>query len=100
METIKKTSEMKKSKTSWFKRLGWTGITLCGLCCALPVVGTAIGVTSLAAFSFYLEKIGILVMVVAIFFFLYGWYIKRKKANSCAESCDVNCGCNETVEEK
>ena len=84
METINK---------SWYKKLGWTGIALCGLCCALPIIGTAVGMASLTALSVYLEKIGILALGLAAFFFWYAWYSKRKKAKACSTSCDTNCEC-------
>lgn len=89
---------METTKKSWSKRLGWTGIALCGLCCALPIIGTAIGMASLTALSFYLEKIGILALVLAAFFFWYAWYSKKKKAKACATSCDTDCDCKtETI---
>ena len=52
----------KKSKTT-AKKLGWLGITLCGLCCALPIIGTIAGISSLTALAFYVEKIGIIALV-------------------------------------
>ena len=74
---------------NWFKRLGWIGVALCGLCCALPVIGAAVGIASLAVLSFYLEKIAIVVLALAGFFFLYAWYNKRKKTKACiSTSCD------------
>lgn len=84
---------MESTKKSWYKRLGWTGVVLCGLCCALPIIGAAVGIASLTAISFYLEKIGILALGLAAFFFWYAWYSKRKKAKECATSCDTNCEC-------
>lgn len=84
---------MGTTKKSWYKRLGWTGIALCALCCALPIIGTAIGVASLTAISFYLEKIGILTLGLAAFFFWYAWHSKRKKEKACTTSCDSNCDC-------
>ncbi len=85
---------MKNSK-KWYKRLGWTGIALCGLCCALPVIGAAIGMASLTALSFYLEKIGIFALALAAFFFWYAWYNKNKKNKTCTTSCETNCDCKE-----
>lgn len=81
------------TKNKWYKRLGWAGIALCGLCCTLPIIGTAIGISSLAALSFYLEKIGLLALGLAAFFFWYVWYRKRKKAKACATNCDNECNC-------
>ncbi len=84
---------MKTTKKSWYKRLGWAGMALCGLCCVLPIIGTTVGMASLAALSVYLEKIGILALGLAGFFFWYAWYNKRKKAKACATGCDTNCEC-------
>lgn len=84
---------MEKTNNKWYKRMGGVGIVLCGLCCALPIIGTALGVASLTALSFYLEKIGILALGLAAFFFLYAWYTKRKKAKSCTTGCDTSCDC-------
>ena len=85
---------MEKNKTtSTEKKMGWLGISLCALCCALPIIGTALGMASLTALSFYLEKIGILALGIAVFFFWFAWYKKRKKAKAFTTSCDTNCDC-------
>lgn len=85
--------EKNKTTSSTAKKMGWVGISLCALCCALPIIGTAIGMASLTALSFYLEKIGILALGLAAFFFWYAWYSKKKKAKACATSCDTGCDC-------
>lgn len=79
-------TENKKSN-ALAKKLGLAGIALCGLCCMLPVIGAAIGMASLTAISFYLEKIGMLALGFAAFFFWHAWYRKRKKAAACTTSC-------------
>lgn len=84
---------MGTNKNNWYKRLGWAGITLCGLCCALPIIGTAIGIASLTAISVYAEKISILAFGIAAFFFWYVWYSKRQKAKACTTSYSTECGC-------
>lgn len=84
---------MGTNKTNWYKKLGWTGVALCGLCCALPIIGTAIGMASLTALSVYVEKIGILALGIAAFLFWYAWYSKRKNNKACTTSCDTNCDC-------
>lgn len=82
---------MEKNKTtSTAKKMGWLGISLCALCCALPIIGTAVGMASLTALSVYLEKIGIIALGIAAFFFWYARYSKKKKAKA---SCDINCDC-------
>jgi hypothetical protein len=85
---------METTKKSWSKKLGWTGIVLCGLCCALPIIGTAIGMASLTALSFYLEKIGFLALGLTAFFLWYAGYSK-KKSNACTTSCDTDCNCKQ-----
>ncbi len=85
---------MKKTdKTA--KKLGWAGIALCGLCCALPIIGAVAGIGSLTAVAFYLEKIGILALGLAGIFFIYTYYQRKQAAKACATSCDVNCDCKE-----
>lgn len=68
--------------------MGWLGISLCALCCALPIIGTAVGMVSLTVLSVYLEKIGIIALGIATFFFWYAWYNKKKKTKA---NCCVNC---------
>jgi len=91
---------METTKKGWSKKLGWIGIALCGLCCALPIIGTAIGVASLAAISFYLEKIAILALGLAGFFFWYALYNRRKKAKGCETSCATECDCKQETASK
>lgn len=86
-----------KKQNPTAKKLGWTGIILCGFCCALPIIGTAAGITSLTAISVYLEKIGILILGLAAFFFWYAWYSKRKNEKVCATSCETGCECKPTA---
>jgi len=83
---------MLKTKKHLQKILGWTGIVLCGLCCTLPIIGTAIGLGSLAVISIYAEKIGIMALVLAAFFFWSAWYYKKKKIKNAA-TCNKNCIC-------
>lgn len=82
-----------KITTPFYRKLGLAGIGLCGLCCALPMIGTLIGIGSLTAIAFYLEKFGIFVLGLAVIFFAYNYFKKRQKAKSCETSCAVNCGC-------
>lgn len=76
------------------KAFGILGITLCGLCCALPIIGAAIGMASITAISFYLEKVGIVMIGLAGFFIWYAWYSKRRKAKAaCVNNCTTDCAC-------
>lgn len=72
------------------KKLGLLGIGLCGICCALPLIGAVIGISSLTVIAFYLEKIGIVLIGIAGIFFLY----YRYKQTQSAKACNVNCDCN------
>lgn len=83
----------KTDKTA--KKLGWVGIALCGLCCALPIFGAVAGISSLTAIAFYLEKIGILALGLAGIFFIYAFYQKKQATKDCTTSCDINCDCKE-----
>jgi len=76
-----------------YKKLGWVSIGLCGLCCALPIVGAIAGMSSLTVIAVYLEKIGIIALGAAGILFIYSFYQKRNQAKSCTDSCDVNCDC-------
>ena len=84
-----------KLKQSSFKKLGWASIGLCGLCCTLPIIGTFAGISSLTAITFYMEKIGIVALALAVFLFFYSFYKKQQEKKSCTTSCDVNCDCKE-----
>jgi len=80
--------------TNKAKLLGILGITLCGLCCALPIISAAVGMASLTAIGAYLDNVGIAALGLAGFFLWYGWYTKRKKAKaSGTNSCDTSCEC-------
>jgi arginine exporter protein ArgO len=70
------------------KKLGLTGISLCAICCALPIIGASIGVGALTAVAFYLEKIGILLIGTGIIFFLYFKFKKERTAPSCSTDCN------------
>lgn len=69
-------NQSKMEKTA--KKIGWLGITLCGLCCALPIIGAVVGISSLTAIAFYLEKIGIVALGLAGIFFAYYFYQKNQ----------------------
>ena len=79
------------NKTKISKKLGLTGIGLCVLCCALPLIGMSAGIAAFTAVAFYLEKIGILLIGAALIFFLYTRFSKKQAAPSCA----AGCGCKD-----
>jgi hypothetical protein len=74
-------------------KLGWLGIGLCGLCCLFPIIGAFVGIGALAGLAFYVEKLGLFVLVLALIFFVYDYWKKRKSGKSCGTSSDINCGC-------
>ena len=86
----------KSSNSSLFKKLGFTGIGLCALLCSLPIIGAALGLGALTAAAAYFEKIGMAILILSIGA-LGLWYYKRRKANSVAPTCDIDCGCKTEV---
>ena len=61
------------------KMLGWAGIGLCGLACALPFIGVFAGITFFTAIAVYLETFAILALGLAGVFFGYAYFQKKKK---------------------
>lgn len=85
---------MKTSKTKpMYTTLGWASIGLCGLCCALPIIGAVAGIGSLAVLGLYLEKIGIVALGIAGILFAFHAYNKHKAKTECVDSCDIDCAC-------
>jgi hypothetical protein len=64
-------------------------LALCGLCCALPLVGALAGVGSLTAAVFSWEWAAAGLLAVALL--VLAWtVIRRRRASQCALDCD--CG--------
>ncbi|MFN6946395.1 MAG: hypothetical protein ACK4ND_15715 [Cytophagaceae bacterium] len=84
---------METSNKKWYKKFGWFGIIACGLCCALPIIGTLAGIGALTAFGAYFEKIGIVALGIAGILFALHFYQKNKAKKECSTSCDTNCDC-------
>lgn len=85
--------------------LGWLGIGLCGLACALPFIGVIAGVTFFAAIAVYLEMFAMLALGLGVVFFAYAYYQKNQKKKkegnqSSGDSCEVGggCGCGPEAE--
>ena len=72
------------TKPSSPKRLAWTTGILCVACCAVPLVGIAIGSTTLAAFAVYSEGAAMAVLGMALLAYIL---ISRRRA----PSCDIDC---------
>ena len=74
-----------------FKNPGITGAVLCASCCAIPIIGLALGVGTLTVLSRYLEWAGVgAIMLSALFFIMY--LIKKRKQQK-APQCDIDCSC-------
>ncbi|MEK7724142.1 MAG: hypothetical protein AAB336_07340 [Acidobacteriota bacterium] len=84
---------LKKEEKSASGKLGLLGIGLCGLCCVFPIIGALIGISSFSLIAFYMEKLGIFVLVLALIFFVYDYFKKRQSEKSCEISCGGNCDC-------
>jgi hypothetical protein len=86
------TKKMKR-KTLLYKRLGWLSIVLCVLCCALPIIGASIGISAFTAWAFYLDKVGMILLGLAILLLAYAIYKKVKAKKKCSTSCSIDCSC-------
>jgi nicotinamide riboside transporter PnuC len=84
---------METKSKNWFKKLGWIGIVACGVCCALPIIGTVAGIGVLTALGAYFEKIAIVVLGIAAILFTIYFYQKKKTEKKCDTSCDTSCEC-------
>jgi hypothetical protein len=68
-----------ESKNPLFKKLGITGLSLCLICCAIPIIGTVTASGILSSIAFYMEKIALGALFTSAG--LFGlWYFTRKKA--------------------
>lgn len=78
---------MEKVNNKKFKALGIAGITLCALCCLLPIAGAIFGFAALASLATHLEKLAIAFLALSAIGF--GIYLlkKTKKAKACTTDC-------------
>lgn len=67
------------------KRLALSIAALCVGCCAIPVVGLALGFTAVAGLGIYFERAAVGFLVAGVLLFTY-MKIKRRNA-SCAVDC-------------
>jgi hypothetical protein len=70
------------------KIMAFLGIGLCGLCCALPIIGIIGGATLLSTISWYAEKIGIALLIFSAAMFAFRYYLKKN-----APACSIDCEC-------
>ncbi|WP_316826293.1 hypothetical protein [Pedobacter miscanthi] len=74
---------------SMFKKMGFVRIGLCSVCCLLPMIAASIGMASVSALSFYLEKTGFILVLLGGAAFLYDLNSSKRKPVNCGD----NCGC-------
>ncbi len=83
-------NECRKSQT--WRRLPGRAVlgafTLCGLCCALPILGGVLGAGTLVVAAIWLEWVAMGVFALAIVALL--WMGVRLLAT---RRCETNCGC-------
>lgn len=92
---------MKTKSKKGFKTIGWLGVFACGLCCALPILGAAVGMGSLVAIAAYLEKAGLILLIVSAISFVVYFIRKRKEKKECGTMCSTDCTCkSENLNEK
>ena len=91
METVSKKSG------KWAKNIGLVGLSLCALCCALPIIGIVGGTGLLAMLSLYAEKIALILLIISGGLFAFWMY----KKNQAPPSCSTDCSCKtENTESK
>jgi hypothetical protein len=71
-----------------FTHLSLAGLGLCALCCALPVLGAVMSVGSLSVLAFYLEKVGIGLILLGVLLSFVFYLRNRKKAVECGPMCN------------
>ena len=72
------------------KILGFLGIGLCALCCALPIIGIVGGASILTAIAAYAEKIAVISLILSVAAVGIWYYRKRQ-----APACSTDCSCKE-----
>lgn len=77
-----------KPKTT-SRRLAWVAGILCVGCCAVPLIGIAMGSAAVAGLAVYSEKIALAAAAMG----LVAWLIYKRARNQQAPSCDLDCGC-------
>jgi hypothetical protein len=83
----------KKEPGKMAKTLGFFGIGLCALCCALPIIGIVGGAGILATISLYAEKAALVLLIISAAFSAV-WFYRKKQAPA---SCSVDCSCKTEV---
>ncbi|HEU4573468.1 MAG TPA: hypothetical protein VFS36_00585 [Chitinophagaceae bacterium] len=79
------------------KSVKWTAITgvlLCLPCCLLPILGVTIGSAVLGSFLGKMEKLGLILSMVAGLLFAYRYYRKRRACKTCGNQCNCKPAAN------
>jgi hypothetical protein len=91
--TYQKMKKLSDLKIGLHSKFGIGGIALCGICCALPLISGILGFSSIVALGYYLDKIGIAMIILAAIIFLYSYLKKRQNKRRIAPSCEVKDCC-------
>jgi hypothetical protein len=76
------------------KNMGLLAIGLCGLCCALPIIGIIGGAGILSTLSLYAEKTALVLLISSAAFFAI-WLYRKKQVPA---SCSIDCSCKVAVD--
>ena len=71
------------------RRFAWIAGILCVGCCAVPLIGIAMGSAAVAGLAVYSEKIALAAAAMG----LIAWLIYTRIRSQQAPSCDLDCGC-------
>ena len=71
------------------RRFAWLAGILCIGCCAVPLVGMAMGSAAIAGLAVYSEKVAIAAAAMG----LVAWLIYRRTRRQAAPSCDLDGSC-------
>ncbi|MFZ6012789.1 MAG: hypothetical protein ACOYXT_20760 [Bacteroidota bacterium] len=77
-----------KKPGKWAKNIGFLGIGLCALCCALPIIGIVGGAGILATVALYAEKIALILLIISAASFALWQYRKSQAPPACSIDCD------------
>jgi hypothetical protein len=82
--------KQKSKRLRNIKFLGLTGLSLCALCCLLPIAGAFFGLGGLVTLSAKFESLAMI--LIALSAILLGIYFYRKSKHR--KACSVDCNCN------
>lgn len=77
----------KKEPAKMAKTLGFIGIGLCALCCALPIVGIIGSAGILSTISLYADHAALVFLILSAAFLAVWFYRKRHVSRSCSTDC-------------